>query len=82
MASAVAKKRKEASAIGRRLKEIRTNRGMTQVELGEATGWSQVAISRMEASPKWNPTAETVLKLAAALQCTPNDLLIGGEDLT
>lgn len=75
MTTLVAKKRGEPSAIGRRLKELRMARGLTQVELSQATGWTQVAISRMEVSPTWNPTADTILRLAVALNCTPNDLL-------
>lgn len=79
--AAVAKEKK-VSSFGVRLKAIRLTRGLTQAQLGEMTGWQTNVITRMETSPKWNPTAETVLKLAIALQCTPNDLLIGGEDLT
>lgn len=73
---AMSKKKKTPSPFGRRMKELRTAAGLTQVELSEATGWPQVMISRMEVSPTWNPTAETILRLAQALKCTPNDLLI------
>lgn len=79
VSSTVAKKKKSPSAFGRRLKELRVARGLTQVDLSQLTGWPQVMISRMEVSPAWNPTAETVLRLSAALNCTPNDLLMPGS---
>lgn len=74
-------KNKEPSVIGKRLRAIRLAAGMTQAELGAAGGWSQDAVARMENSPKWNPTAETLTKLADALGCTPNDLMGFGAQL-
>lgn len=69
------KKKREPSEFGRRLRAARLARGLTQIALGEATGFPQSVITRMETAPRLNPTMETILKLAEALGCTPNDLL-------
>lgn len=68
-------KTKVPSAFGKRLRELRLSRNLTQMDLTSATGIPQSVITRMETSPKANPTAETILKLSVALKCTPNDLL-------
>lgn len=66
----------DTSACGARLKAIRSSRGVTQASLGAMIGVPQSLVTRWERSSRWNPTAETVLKIAAALNCTPNDLLL------
>lgn len=71
---AVAKK-KEPSQFGRRLKELRTARNLTQLELTAATGIPQSVITRMERSTKVNPTLETLQKIATALGCTIGELV-------
>jgi transcriptional regulator with XRE-family HTH domain len=75
MMSTVAKKKKNtklAEAFGRRLRELRKSKGMSQEELGEAAGGMKVsAISRLEAGER-TPSWETVLALAAALGVTPD----------
>jgi transcriptional regulator with XRE-family HTH domain len=71
----VARKKQDPSAFGRRLRALRLARGLTQVALGETTGLPQSVVTRMETAPRLNPTMETILKLADALACTPNDLL-------
>ena len=75
MIAVVSKKKKESSPISQRLRAIRLARGLTQVDLGEKIGQPQATVARMETASTWNPSAETILKLAAALGCTPNDLL-------
>jgi transcriptional regulator with XRE-family HTH domain len=63
------------TAFGVRLQSLRLAAGMTQLELGEATGIGRGALAKLEVSPSANPTIETVRKLAVALGCTPNDLI-------
>lgn len=80
MLGAVASKStREPSAFGQRLRSVRLARGLTQIALGELTGFPQSVITRMETAPRLNPTMETILKLAVALSCTPNDLLGYGD---
>lgn len=72
----VAKKKKpQPTAFGRALKERRVGIGLTQLELAEAVGINRVQLAKLETSPDANPTIDTLKKLAAALGCTPNDLL-------
>ncbi len=49
------------------LKEIRTKKNMTQVELSEASGVAQTTISEIERGAIVDPGIETVKKLAKAL---------------
>ncbi|APU11611.1 helix-turn-helix transcriptional regulator [Cellulophaga lytica] len=60
--------------IGERLKELRTLRGLTLVELEDKSGVSFVQIGRYE-NNKAKPSAKTIFKLANALN-------IGIEELT
>jgi transcriptional regulator with XRE-family HTH domain len=73
------KKVRDISEFGQRLRALRTARGLTQIALGEATGIPQSVITRMETAPRLNPTMDTILNLARALGCTPNDLLGYGD---
>lgn len=61
------------------LKEIRLNRGMTQEELAKVCGLEQSRISRYEAGDR-EPDLETLRKLAAALDCTLDELIGRGEE--
>jgi transcriptional regulator with XRE-family HTH domain len=49
------------------LKEIRTAKKMTQIELAEASGIKQATISDIETGDIKNPGIETIRKLAKAL---------------
>ena len=60
--------------IGDRIKSIRMARGLTQVELGRRCGMTDSAIRRYE-SGRGNPTAETVNRIAKALEVPPGNLL-------
>jgi DNA-binding XRE family transcriptional regulator len=55
-----------ATAFASRLKALREARGLTQVQLSEASGVSQATISRVEAG-RLEPGWETAVRLADAL---------------
>ena len=56
-----------ASIIDRLIEE-RQNKGMTQNDLAKATHFTQSVIARCE-SKKATPQLDTLLKIAAALDC-------------
>lgn len=62
--------------IGKKIQEIRLNRGLTQVELvGKIEGEIDTTnISRIE-SGRTNPTVYTLFRIAEALEVRLNDLL-------
>ena len=60
--------------FGEFLKLFRKRAGLTQVELAEAAGTTQQAISKLESGEVQNPEMDTVLMLAKALKKTPNEL--------
>jgi len=68
------KKIQPSSAFGRRLTQLRTERGLTQTQLGEMIDASQRAISRYETVAELPPTG-TLIKLAKALKVSTDDLL-------
>ena len=57
-----------------RLKTLRLERGMTQVELSVLTGLSQVHIAKLEAGHIARPRPETARVLAEAFGVTPQSL--------
>lgn len=75
MVFTVAKKKAKPTRFGLRLRAVREAAGLTQVQLGERAEMPQIIISRLETSPKTNPTLATIEKLAAALGVPPADLL-------
>lgn len=60
--------------FGRRLKEIRERRGITQTELGFRTGINQNRISNWELGYAY-PSVEMLVLLADGLSCTADELL-------
>jgi transcriptional regulator with XRE-family HTH domain len=64
----------EGEVFGRRLREVRTKRGMTQQALAEVAGMSEAYISNMEHGLKV-PSLTTILRLAVALDCKVMDLI-------
>ena len=55
------------------LKEMRIERGLTQDELAQRSGYSKTHISHLEAGlRRWNEG--TILAMCSALDCTPRDL--------
>ena len=62
------------SEIGRRLRALRDERGMTQVELAQAMGIHQTNLSQMERGIRGVGTRQ-LLKLCRALKVSPDKIL-------
>jgi transcriptional regulator with XRE-family HTH domain len=62
-------------SIGRRLKQTRESRGLSQAQLGRVSGVGQAYISSLEAGRQRNPGIETLRKLAKALGVPVTSLL-------
>ena len=60
--------------IGDNLKEVRTRRLLTQVQLAEKSGVNQVTIARIERN-QVDPRFSTMRRLAKALDVDPTALL-------
>jgi len=60
--------------VGRNVRRIRGERGMTQERFAERSGFSQQYISDLERGRR-NPTIVSLFELAQALDITPVDLL-------
>ncbi len=60
--------------VGRNVRGVRSERGMTQEELAERSGFSQQYILDLERGRR-NPTILSLHELAQALEVTPIDLL-------
>lgn len=58
----------EGEVFGRRLRELRTKRRLTQGELGEKSGLTVAYISQLEHGYKV-PSLTSILRLADALGC-------------
>lgn len=65
--------------IGERIRNTRKAKHLTQKQLGELTGIAEPTIRRYELG-KLNPKYETIVKIAEALNVTP-EFLMGKEDL-
>ena len=61
--------------IGDKLKEVRTRRLLTQVQLADKSGVNQVTIARIERN-KVDPRFSTIRRLAEALDVDPT-ILVG-----
>lgn len=58
------------------IRRIRERRGLTQEQLGWASGIHQTAVARIESGER-RPTLETIFKLAQGLEVPPADLFAG-----
>lgn len=58
------------------LAQLRSERGMTQRELAARVGCYAKDVSRWETGAR-TPGAESLAKLAAALGCTSDDIILG-----
>lgn len=67
------------SLLGRRIADIRTGKGLTQEKLSEMAGITNNYLSNIERS-RSIPSLETLMSLCAALDTTPNHILIGTDD--
>jgi transcriptional regulator with XRE-family HTH domain len=56
----------DARALGRAVRAIRTERGLSQVQVAEATGFIQAWISHVERGAR-NPSWSNVVRLAEGL---------------
>ncbi len=61
--------------LGKRLKALRTHRGLTQVELAQKVKVTQAYIAQLEASTQTNPSLATLRRLAKALKVTVAELV-------
>jgi transcriptional regulator with XRE-family HTH domain len=66
----------EAEQFGANLKRLRTEREMTQEELGLASGLDAAVISRIEAGTR-EPRVRNIARIAKALSARPGDLFDG-----
>jgi transcriptional regulator with XRE-family HTH domain len=64
------------AAFSANVARIRRERGLTQEQLGWASGIHQTAVARIESGER-RPTLTTVFKLAAGLEVPPADLFAG-----
>lgn len=60
--------------VGRNVRAARAERGITQEQLADVSGFSQQYISDLERGRR-NPTIVSLYELAQALSVTPIDLL-------
>lgn len=63
------------TGIGQRVRTLRERRGWSQEQLGLHAGLSTNAVCRAEKDRQPRGQVETILRLAAALQVTPGQLL-------
>lgn len=65
---------KDAVKLGKNLKEIRTKKSITQIEVAKQLGVDRSFVSNIE-NGKNNPTLSTLTKLAQVLGVSTNELL-------
>lgn len=65
------------ASIGDRLRWLLEYRRMKQTELAEKIGTTQAAISNIATQSSRKPSAPTLLKMAAALQCSAEWIITG-----
>jgi transcriptional regulator with XRE-family HTH domain len=61
--------------VGDNVRRIRSDKGMTQEQLAELSGFSQQYLSDLERGRR-NPTVVTLFELAQALGSTPVELIL------
>ena len=64
----------ESAKLGKNLKRIRTEKGITQGDIVRTLGVSRSFVSNIE-NGKTNPTLSTISKLAKALNVSSDELL-------
>lgn len=70
----------EKMTIGDRIRYLREVKEIKQVELAKRIGLSQAAISNLETDSSRKPSAPTLMKLAAVLECNPQWIIDGKGD--
>jgi transcriptional regulator with XRE-family HTH domain len=69
-----AKSQPEGVVFGQRLRELRTERGLSQNALADLCGSNHPFISELERGVKV-PSLTMILRLAEALECRPSELI-------
>ena len=64
----------EAEKLGKNLKRIRTEKGISQGDIARSLGVSRGFVSNIE-NGKTNPTLSTIARLADAIKVTTDKLL-------
>lgn len=64
-----------------RIKEIRKSKRMSQEELAKKAGVSRAILSGLETNNLSNTTANTLSKIAVALDCGVGDLFVSDKRL-
>lgn len=64
----------ELAAFGMRVRELRTSRGMTQLDLAQAAGLDRKTVSRVE-NARFSPTLANVFAIALGLGVSIQDLI-------
>jgi transcriptional regulator with XRE-family HTH domain len=70
----MAVKRTPGQVFGDRIRELRQDRELTQVQLAERCGFPQARISELERGSR-APNLVTMLRLALALECNVSELV-------
>lgn len=65
----------ELKSIGRRIKELRMQRGMSQVQLAKEIGLSQTNLSNVERG-RTGATLANLLKIRSVLKCKMADFFV------
>ena len=68
------KDRSVAKLFGQALRQLRLERGMSQEELGFASGYHRTYISLLERGKK-SPSLQTIFQLAKALNVEPSQMV-------
>lgn len=63
------------------LRQARKRRGLSQVQLAKAASMDQTSISKLEVGKVLDPSFETVVRLAAALDIDPRTLKFGVHEV-
>lgn len=74
----MSKQTPDAAALGRAVRALRDERGISQVQLAEATGFMQSWISNVEHGRR-NPSWSNVVRLAEGLDVSVSELAARAE---
>ena len=67
--------------FGKRLKELREERGLSLSELAARSGVAKSYLSNIERDKMTNPSLEILTKIAGVLDITPQDLISMNKDV-
>lgn len=69
-----------ATTIGARIRYLRKLRGLSQRDLAKLVGISQPSISDLEGDVSKEPSAQTLLRMAAVMDANPSWIMDGTGD--